>query len=56
MNTSLENKLIVNYWINKLKLCSIVNDSSLTLFDTQKLIIKKEELSYFNKLTAIMKW
>ncbi|WP_430412299.1 amino acid adenylation domain-containing protein [Kordia sp.] len=52
MNRSLENKLIDNYWINKLKLCPIINDSSLTLFETEELSIKKEELSYFNKLTS----
>ena len=52
MNTSLENKLIENYWINKLKLCSIVNDSPLTILEAKEIVIKKEELSYFNKLTA----
>ena len=52
MNTSLENKLIDNYWISKLKLCPIVNDSSLALFETEEIIIKKEVLSYFNKLSA----
>ncbi len=52
MKTSLENKLIVNYWVNKLKLCPVVNDNPLTLYETKERIIKKEELSYFNKLTA----
>jgi len=52
LDTSLENKLTSNYWINKLNLCSIVNDSPLVLLETKELLIKKEELSYFSKLTA----
>ncbi|MFT5890426.1 MAG: amino acid adenylation domain-containing protein [Dokdonia sp.] len=52
MNTSLENKLIDNYWINKLRLSPIVNDTLLTLLETEEVVIKKEELSYFNRLSA----
>ena len=52
MNTSLENKLAINYWIDKLKSCPIVNDCSLKILEAKEIVIKNEELSYFNKLTA----
>ncbi len=52
MNTSFEQKIVENFWKNKLELCPIVNSSSLVLLETKELIIKKRDLLYFNKLTA----
>jgi len=52
LNTRLENKLIDNYWINKLNSCPTVNDGKLTLLETEEVIINKEALPYFDKLTA----
>ncbi len=52
MSTNLENKLIVNYWTNKLKNCLVVNDNFFVVSKSNKLFIRNESLSYFNKLTA----
>jgi len=52
LNTSIENKLASNYWVNKLKSYPVINDIPLILFETKECIIKKNELSYFNKLTG----
>jgi len=52
LTTSLEKKITANYWINKVKLCPKVNDGSLTLLEIEEIFIKKDKLSYFDKLTA----
>lgn len=51
MEASIENKLAFNYWINKLKLCPVVNNHSLSIVETDEIIIPKDQLSYFSKLT-----
>ena len=52
MNTSIENKLRLNYWVNKLESCPVVNDMPLTILETKELVIDKDDLNYFNKLSG----
>ncbi|PKV49520.1 amino acid adenylation domain-containing protein [Aquimarina sp. MAR_2010_214] len=52
MNTNLKNKIISNYWIDKVKEHLTVDNNHLTLSETERLFISRDDLTYFNKLTA----
>ena len=47
---SVVKKIASNYWMNKIKDNSVLNDGPLQLSESKKHIIKKEQLAYFLKL------
>lgn len=52
MTTSIENKLIEEYWVNKLSKIEFVNPSVKEISSTERIVISKEETVFFDKLTG----